>query len=188
MGQSLGITLSSWRPLCIYFWDSYFFRFVADRITYSSSIYQTLSYAAYVKLHLPNLKHAQMAATRAAANLVAATAYSTLENESKRLRSELAELKRKRPPRTNKTKNKNKKATGTKRPHADTGKSNQKRAAIESAASLNYSTANLNYSTANLNYCYAHGYQQSHTPAACKVLSPPSPSSPHTTLPFPRLF
>ena len=34
--------------------------------------------AAYLVLHLPNLKHSQMTATRASANSVAATAYATL--------------------------------------------------------------------------------------------------------------
>jgi hypothetical protein len=58
--------------------------------------------SAYLVLHLPNLKHAQMTATRAAANLIAATAFSTLETESKRLQAELAQLKRKRPPRSSK--------------------------------------------------------------------------------------
>ncbi len=53
---------------------------------------------AYLILHLPNLKHSQMTATRASANLVAATAYSTLEAESKRLKAENEKLKRKRTP------------------------------------------------------------------------------------------
>jgi hypothetical protein len=49
-----------------------------------------------------------MTATRASANLVAATAYTTLEVESKRLKAEVENLKRKKTPATNK-KNKNKK-------------------------------------------------------------------------------
>ena len=52
----------------------------------------------YVTLHMPNLKYAQMASTRAAANLVAASAYSSLEAESKKLHAEIDQLKRKRPP------------------------------------------------------------------------------------------
>jgi hypothetical protein len=51
---------------------------------------------AYLVLHLPNVKYAQLAATGATANLVAATAYTALEAESKRLRAEVEQLKRKR--------------------------------------------------------------------------------------------
>jgi hypothetical protein len=118
--------------------------------------------AAYLCLHLPNLKHAQLTATRAAANLVAATAYSTLESEAKRMQTELAKLKRKRPPRTNKTKNKkfNKKNGNEKGAHKSDAKSSTDAATRGSAES-----------TANLNYCYFHGFQQSHISADCKVLN-----------------
>jgi hypothetical protein len=50
----------------------------------------------YLDTHLPNLKHSQMTATRAQANLVAVTAYSTLEAESQRLKAENQRLKNKR--------------------------------------------------------------------------------------------
>lgn len=44
--------------------------------------------SAYLEMHLLNLKHSQMTATRASANLVALNAYATLEAESKRLQAE----------------------------------------------------------------------------------------------------
>jgi hypothetical protein len=52
----------------------------------------------YLILHLPNVKYAQMAATRATANLAATTAYSALQSESQRLRDTIEQLKRKRSP------------------------------------------------------------------------------------------
>jgi hypothetical protein len=67
---------------------------------------------AYLILHLPNLKHSQMTATRASANLVAATAYSTLEAESKRLKAENKKLKRKRTPTDKQRSKKDKKGKG----------------------------------------------------------------------------
>jgi hypothetical protein len=96
----------------------------------------------YLIAHLPNLKHAQATATRATANMVALTAYSSLEVETKRIKAELEKLKRKRKPdqKPNKLKQK---------------KQNEKRAD----------------KVAVKQYCYAHGYQQSHTSAECKVLN-----------------
>ena len=67
---------------------------------------------AYLVLHLPNLRHAQLAATRATANLVAATAYSALEAETKRLKAEMEKLKRQRPSGNNKSQIKTDKQKG----------------------------------------------------------------------------
>ena len=69
-----------------------------DLLNPNSKIVTFDQISAYLTLHLPNLKHAQMMATRATANMVAANAYTTLEVESKRLKLELDNLKRKRPP------------------------------------------------------------------------------------------
>jgi hypothetical protein len=100
----------------------------------------------YVVTHLPNLKHAQMISSRASANMVATKAYATLEVESKRLRNEHDQLKKKRPPRSNKKqKSQKQKATGH-------GK---------------HTTGD----TATLKYCHAHGFQPSHTSSECKVLA-----------------
>lgn len=106
---------------------------------------------AYLVLHLPNLRHAQLAATRAAANLVAATAYTTLEAESKRLQAEMEKLKRQRPRGTKNSKNKNKKQQRKKQ----MGKGNDP---AESPST-------------ELKYCYGHGYQKSHNSADCKLLA-----------------
>jgi hypothetical protein len=103
---------------------------------------------AYLILHLPHVKHAQMAATRANANFVAATAYTTLEAESKRLKAEVENLKRKNnPTKTKNNKKKNKKQLGLRTQTPDTS------------------------DTAALKYCHGHGYQKSHTSAECKVLA-----------------
>ena len=51
----------------------------------------------YVELHLPNVKHAQSAATKANANFVAASAYAALEATSQRLKAEVEKLKRRKP-------------------------------------------------------------------------------------------
>jgi hypothetical protein len=52
--------------------------------------------AAYVVLHLPNLKTAQQASTRMQANIVTSNAYAALQLETKQLRDDVQELKRKR--------------------------------------------------------------------------------------------
>ncbi len=102
----------------------------------------------YLILHLPNLKHAQVTATRAHANLVAATAYAALETESRQLRRELDQIKRKRTPQSiKKQKNKQKK-------HNTLGLSN-------------FSTDETN----ERKYCFLHGFQKSHTSSECKVLA-----------------
>jgi hypothetical protein len=62
----------------------------------------------YLTLHVPHLRHAQITATRAHANLVAATAYAALESESKKLRKELDQFKRKRTTQPPKNQNKQK--------------------------------------------------------------------------------
>jgi hypothetical protein len=72
---------------------------------------------------------------------VAATAYATLESESKRLKTELDNLKRKRPPRSNKKKSK--KQTATEKGNGSTN-----------------SRAPEQSSTASLKYCYTHGWQK----------------------------
>ncbi len=114
---------------------------------------------AYLTLHLPNLKHLQLSATRATANLVAATAYAALETESKRMQAELSQLKRKRPPRTNRSKKTKQTATGKGKTKTEPKPTSEKpnRPATES--------------TANMKYCHNHGYQQSHTSSECKVLN-----------------
>jgi len=109
----------------------------------------------YLILHLPNVKHAQMAATRATANLAASTAYSTLEVESQRLRAAIDKLKRKRnggkqDNNKNKQKKQNGKQNGEKR-------DDKKRSADEP--------------TKNLKYCYGHGFQHSHISSDCKMLA-----------------
>jgi hypothetical protein len=109
---------------------------------------------AYLVLHLPILKHSQMMATRAAANLMTATAYSTLEAESQRLKAENEKLKRKRPNQQTKQQSKNKKKNGK-------GKGKDSRRVKHDAASS---------STETLKYCHGHGYQRSHTSAECKML------------------
>ncbi len=48
---------------------------------------------AYLVRHLPNVKHAHMTATRAQANLTAATAYNALETEAQRLKAKVNKLK-----------------------------------------------------------------------------------------------
>ena len=110
--------------------------------------------AAYLVVHLPNLKHSQTTATRATANLLTATAYSTLEAETQRLKAENDKLKRKRP---NQTKQplKNQKGKGK-------GKGRGSRKGKRDAESS---------STETLKYCYGHGSQRSHTSAECKMLA-----------------
>jgi hypothetical protein len=116
---------------------------------------------AYLTLHLPNSKHAQLVATRATANLVAATAYAALETESKRMQAELSELKRKRPPRTNRSKKAKQAGKGKIKIEPKT----------TSATAGGKPNRPATESTANLKYCHNHGYQQSHTSSECKVLS-----------------
>jgi ribosome-associated translation inhibitor RaiA len=109
----------------------------------------------YLTLHLPNVIHAQMAATRATANLAAATAYSTLESASNKMKAELEKLKRKRNPNHTKRQAKTKKKNGEKETNRKTR--TEKRTADEP--------------TDNMNYCYAHGFQHSHNSSECKLLS-----------------
>ena len=107
---------------------------------------------AYLTLHLPNLKHSQMTATRASANLLAATAYSTLEAESKRLTAENEKLKRKRAANDKRSK-KGKKGQG------------------KGKGARNAASGARTGDTATLKYCHGHGYQPSHTSAECKLLA-----------------
>ena len=100
----------------------------------------------FLVLHLPNVKHAQAAATKASANLVAATAYATLEAESQRLKAEVDKLKRRQPPGTNKNQNQRSKKQKGKPKGND-------------------------QSTATLKYCHGHGYQRSHVSSECKLLA-----------------
>jgi hypothetical protein len=112
-----------------------------DLLNPNSKIVTLDQLSAYLTLHLPNLKHAQMMATRATANMVAATAYATLESESKRLKTELDSLKCKHPPRSNKKKSK-------------------KQTATENGNGSTNSRAPEQSSTASLKYCYGHGWQK----------------------------
>ena len=119
--------------------------------------------SAYLILHLPALKHAQMAATRANAHLAASTAFAALETESKRLQAQLDQAKRKRGPKSTKNQNKNnKKRNGQAKQHE---RANDKHKPSVKADGTSET------STAGLNYCHAHGYQGSHTSAECKVLN-----------------
>ena len=102
----------------------------------------------YIVKHLPNLKSAQAAATKASANLVAATAYATLEAESQRLKTEVEQLKRKQNP--------NNRKPQPKRQQGKT-KGGEKRNAGEP--------------TTKLKYCHGHGYQKSHLSSECKLLA-----------------
>jgi hypothetical protein len=101
----------------------------------------------YLTLHLPHLRHAQITATRAHANLVAATAYAALESESEKLRKEFDQFKRKRTTQPPKKQNKQKK----------------------------YSTQGLSNvgtdAASEQKYCFLHGFQKSHTSSECKVLA-----------------
>jgi hypothetical protein len=138
-------------PLILKVFESFDIEFPhAKRTTYEQI-------TAYLTLHLPNLKHAQLSATRAAANLVAATAYATLETESKRMHAELSQLKRQRPPRTNRNKKQKQNANGKGNTQPKTTGAKPTRPASESIATKKY--------------CHHHGYQPSHTSSECKVLN-----------------
>ncbi len=103
----------------------------------------------FLILHLPNIKHASSAATKASANLVTATAYATLEAESKRLKREVETLKRKQTP----TDNKKQRSTKQKGKRKGTDK------------------RETDQSTNTLKYCHGHGYQRSHISSECKLLA-----------------
>ena len=123
---------------------------------------------AFLIRHLPNVKHAQMAATRATANLAAVTAYSTLEVESQRLRAAIEKLKRKRTGgQQDRNQNKNKrqqgKQTGEKQHEKQNGKQNGERQRDK--------TRSANEPTKELKYCFGHGYQRSHVSSECKMLA-----------------
>ena len=109
---------------------------------------------AYLIVHVPNLRHTQLAATRVTANLVAATAYSTLEAESKRLKAENEKLKRKRTP-------------------TDKGKGNKKdkKGKGKGKGARNAASGARDGDTETLKYCHGHGYQRSHTSSECKLLA-----------------
>ena len=107
---------------------------------------------AYLILHLPNVRYAQMTATRASANLVAATAYTALEAESKALRAEVETLKRKTNPATNRT-----------------NKKNKKKQLSDQRKQQNDQRTTTAEPTAALKYCHGHGYQKSHTSAECRT-------------------
>ena len=115
---------------------------------------RTCSYAQicdFLILHLPNIKHAQSAATKASANLVAATAYATLEAESQRLRAEVDKLKRRQTPGTNKNQNQ---------------RSKKQRGKLKGNVQRE-----TDQPTTTLKYCHAHGYQRSHVSSECKLLA-----------------
>ena len=109
---------------------------------------------AYLIVHVPNLRHTQLAATRVTANLVAATAYYTLEAESKRLKAENEKLKRKRTP-------------------TDKGKGNKKdkKGKGKGKGARNAASGARDGDTETLKYCHGHGYQRSHTSSECKLLA-----------------
>ena len=111
---------------------------------------------AYLTLHLPNVKHAQIAATRATAHLASSAAYSTLEVESKRLRATIDKLNRKR--------------AGGKQ--GDSNRNNQqKKKGKKNGEKQDAKTRPANEPTKDLKYCHGHGYQRSHTSNDCKMLA-----------------
>ena len=136
-------------PLIVKVLETFDFDFPDVKATTFEQIHE------YLTLHLPNVTHAQMAATRATANLASATAYSTLEAESNKLRAELKKLKRKRQPNQNKTRTKTQKQHGGK---DTTNKTRPERRTADEP-------------TDNMQYCYAHGFQHSHNSSECKLLS-----------------
>jgi hypothetical protein len=142
----------SGHPIIVKVFETFDFEFPDSRLT----TYEQL--AAYLVLHLPNLRHAQMAATRATANLVAATAYSTLAAKAQRLTAEVDKLKRKRTHEQNKGKGKGK---TKKNEQKNRGQGNNER------QQRGQDTEDI----ADLKYCHGHGYQKSHTSAECKLLA-----------------
>ena len=139
----------SGHPIIVKVFETFDFEFPDPTLT----TYEQLT--AYLVVHLPNLRHAQLAATRANANLVAATAYTTLEAKAQRLKAEVEKLKRKRTPAANKTTNKNKKQNEKQNRHKQKGQHKDE----------------TDTPTADLKYCHGHGYQKSHTSAECKLLA-----------------
>ena len=142
----------SGHPIIVKVFETFDFEFPDTRLT----TYEQL--AAYLILHLPNLRHAQLAATRATANLVAATAYTTLEATAQRLKAEVDKLKRKHTPNQNKNKN-NKKQNEQKKHDQGTDERKKRKQGIEDT------------NISELKYCHGHGYQKSHTSAECKLLA-----------------
>ena len=136
----------SGHPMIVKVFETFDFEFPDTKLTTYGQL------AAYLTVHLPNLRHAQLAATRATANLVAATAYTALEAKAQRLKAEVDKLKRKHTPDKNKNKNKNKKLNEQKQKGQRT-----------------YATDDTPVS--ELKYCHGHGYQKSHTSADCKLLA-----------------
>ena len=130
-------------PLIVKVLETFDFEFPDVKTTTFEQIHN------YLTLHLPNVKHAQMAATRATATLAAATAYSVLETASNKMKAELDNLKRKRNPNQTKRQAKTKKQNGGKETNRKTR--TEKRTADEP--------------TDKMNYCYAHGFQHSHNSA-----------------------
>ena len=129
---------------------------------------------AYLVLHLPNVKHAQLAATRATANFVAATAYTVLEAESKRLRAEVEQLKRKRTDGKGKG-GKNGKQNGGKRKgdqqNGGKQKDQQKTQKQKDGNQRDQQARTSDEPTVNMKYCHGHGYQHSHISSECKLLA-----------------
>ncbi len=80
--------------------------------------------------------------------MVALTAYSNLETETKRMKAELEQLKRKRTP-----------------------KSDQKQNKLLKLQKPRDKGQRIAKAEAKQHYCYAHGYQKSHKSAECKVLN-----------------
>jgi hypothetical protein len=138
----------SGHPIIVKVFETFDFEFPDPTLT----TYEQLM--AYLVVHLPNLRHAQLAATRATANLVAATAYTTLEAKAQRLKAEVDKLKRKRTPAANKNKNKNKKQN-----EKQNGRKQKEQHKDETDTP-----------TTDLKYCHSHGYQKSHISAECKLL------------------
>jgi hypothetical protein len=151
----------STHPLIVKVLETFDFEFPDSKLVTFDQV------AAYLALHLPNVKHAQLAATRASANLVAATAYSSLEAESQRLRAEVEKLKRKRPGQQNKgNKGKGKQQNGKRQNNRQQNKGNRNN---EDTKVQQARTAEE--PTKDMKYCFGHGFQHSHTSAECKLLA-----------------
>ena len=145
-------------PLIVKILETFDFEFPDSKLVTFEQV------TAYLVLHLPNVKHAQLAAARASANLVAATAYSTLETESQRLRAEIDRLKRKRTDNQNKGKGKRKGQQGK-------GKRTGQQTNPKNEGTKLHQARTPEEPTKDMKYCHGHGFQHSHTSAECKLLA-----------------
>ena len=147
-------------PLIVKVLEKFDFDFPdAKKVTYDQI-------TAYLVLHLPNVKHAQLIATRATANLVATTAYSALEAESQRLRAEVERLKRKNPGQQKNGKQNGKQQQGK---QSKLQKTNDRKKNDDKRENTKARTGDE--PTSNMKYCHGHGYQHSHISAECKMLA-----------------